>query len=71
MTRVRTCVPVNSKEMLRFMVKKGYDRKKLARISHTTSMTISRILQGYPVRPSTIKRIADALERDPDDLIQL
>lgn len=40
-------------------------QKDLARLAGLPEMTVSRAFNGRPVLPSTLRRIAEALERAP------
>lgn len=42
-------------------VERGWSKDRLAEIAGVSDMTIVRFLRGRPVKPSTLRRIADAL----------
>ena len=59
-----------SEKVKRFRRKKGYSQEKLAEITGVSIRTIQRI-ENENASPSndTSKRLADALELSPDDLL--
>ena len=47
---------------------RAYSQADLAKRAGISQTTIVRLEQGYPARPSTIRKLAVALECEPADL---
>lgn len=59
----------NVSVLITAMADNGYTARRLAPAANVSTMTIARMLTGARVRPDTYKKIADALNVRPSDLI--
>lgn len=57
--------------LIRLRVVKGWSREALARAAKVNEQTVNRLEEGYSVRPSTAKKIQDALEVEFDEIYTL
>lgn len=61
-----TGAPANGAKVRREMVARGLDGRALSQASGISEVTISHLLNGRPVRHSTLRRVAEALARIPE-----
>lgn len=59
---------VNTDIMRSIIIDKGYSAKQIADKCGLATVTVTRAFAGNGITPTTLKKIADALEISPHDL---